>query len=42
MASVLQLGKNLGIDWSILEVEKIDVPWDEYLKRSYTFMKKFK
>ena len=42
LASVLQLGKNLGIDWSILEVEKIDVPWDEYLKRSYTFMKKFK
>lgn len=42
LAKVLQLGKNLGIEWSILEVEKIDVPWDEYLQRSYAFMKNYR
>lgn len=38
---VLRLGKELDLSWSILEIEKTDLPMEEYLKRSYAFMKKY-
>ncbi|MFQ7035673.1 MAG: sugar phosphate isomerase/epimerase family protein [Candidatus Borkfalkia sp.] len=39
--NVLKLGREMNVEWSILEVEKVGVPVEEYLARSYEFMKKY-
>lgn len=36
---VLELGKEFGVEWAILEIEKVDMPWNEYLKKSNKFIK---
>lgn len=41
VAEVMRLGKEFGIEWSILEVENVDIPMSDYLKQSFKFMKKF-
>lgn len=41
LSAVLACGKEIGIEWSILEIEKLDLPVEEYLKRSYAYMKKY-
>ena len=41
LAAVLEYGKEIGLEWSILEAERLDMPVEEYLKRSYAFMKKY-
>ena len=38
---VLALGKELNLEWAILEAERIDLPPKEYLQRGYAFMKKY-
>lgn len=39
IAEVTKLGKKFGVEWAILEVEKIDMPMSEYLTKSYNFLK---
>ncbi len=34
----LAFGKRNGIEWAVLEVENLDMPEDEYLKKSFDFM----
>ena len=42
IAKALELGKEFGVEWAILEVERIDMPWADYLKKSNEFMKKYR
>ena len=41
IAEVIKLGKELSIEWAILEVEKVNMPMAEYLTKCYQFIKNF-
>lgn len=41
LSKAIEIGKEFGVGWAILEAEKVGIPMDEYLKRSCAFMKKY-